>query len=432
MNTTYAILALVLVVVAIILGFKWNINIGATCLLFAYVLGVFVMGISPRDLIAEFPVNMVFTLSAVTFFYGFAAKNGTMQWLAQSFTYASRNHPVISPFVVFVSTMLLGMISGPDAAEVFMGPILFGVAIEMGLSLQYTVLLICCSASAGGLFLYGQGGAVIHGIIEGLGVEYNTGILYSWIICGMEMLCFFIFFLIVYLVFRVYKVEKYAYEPPKPLTREQKLTLLLIGLEFLYVLLPTLLKFFINSSFLEAWNAKINIGFVCAGFATIAAILKLGDGKNVVKTFVPWSTIFMLSGVTILMAVAKEAGMVEMLAEVVMTINNKHIIFFVLGLFAAIMSSFSGATTVVCPMLFPVAMAIYEPMGMSSPAMLLADIAVCAMVTGSMSPFSTGGALALSTAGPDIQDTVFKKMVINFIIGVPAAAVMFLIISFFV
>ena len=140
----------------------------------------------------------------------------------------------------------------------------------------------------------------------------------------------------------------------------------------------------------------------------------------------------MLSGVTILMAVAKEAGMVEMLAEVVMTINNKHLIFFILGLFAAIMSSFSGATTVVCPMLFPVAMAIYEPLGLSSPAMLLADIAVCAMVTGSMSPFSTGGALALSTAGPDIQDTVFKKMVINFVIGVPAAAVMFLIISFFV
>lgn len=430
--STYAILALVLVIVAIVMGFKWNINIGATCLLFAYIVGTFIMGIAPRTLIGYFPTNMIFTLSTVTFFYGFAAKNGTMQWLAQTVTYASRNHPILSPFVVFLATAVLGMISGPDAAMIFMGPILFGVAVEMGISLQYAALWICCSTSAGGLFLYGQGGAVINGIIDGLGVEAETGIAYSWAICGMEFLCFFIMYTIFFFVFKIYKMGKYSYDPPKALTRDQKLTLLLIVLEFAYVLIPTILKLFVTNAFITAWSSKINIGFICAGFGTIAAILKLGDAKSVVKTFIPWTTIFMLTGVTILMGVAREAGMVELLANLVLALNNKHLIFFALGLISAIMSMFSGATTVVCPMLFPVAMAIYEPLGMSSPVMLLACIAVCAMSTGSMSPFSTGGALVLSVAGPEISDTVFKKMITNFVIAAPSFAVMFLIISFLV
>ena len=430
--STYAILSLVLVIVAIILGWKWNINIGATALMFAYIVGTFMMGIKPSVLRGYFPVNMVFTLSTVTFFYGFAAQNGTMTWLAQKVTHASAKHPIASPIVVFFAELVLGMISGPDSAVVFMGPILYGVAREMGLSLTYTTVLIASGCSAGGLFLYGQGGAVIAGIMEGLGLAEDVITSYGWVICLAEIVVFFIIFMGAYFIFKVYKVKEYNYKEPEPLNRQQKLTLTLIFIEMLYIFVPLLLNIFLKNDALKAWTGKFNIAFICASFGVIASILKCGDGKRIVKTFIPWSTIFMLIGVTILMGVATEAGMVDLLAGLLASLNNKHVIFLVLGLIAAIMSCFSGATTVVCPMLFPVALELYPKIGLKSPVMLLACIAVCAMTTGSTSPFSTGGALVISTPGADLQDEVFKKMIKIFVISVPVAAFLFFLASFLV
>ena len=54
-------LAIVIAIaVAIILGYKTGINTGLFCIFFAYVIGCFVMGLRPGQVISFWPINSIF------------------------------------------------------------------------------------------------------------------------------------------------------------------------------------------------------------------------------------------------------------------------------------------------------------------------------------------------------------------------------------
>ena len=67
------------IALAVFLGYKTKINTGFFCIVFAYVIGCFVMGLKPKALIGYWPTNTMFVILAVSLFYNVAAANGTLE-----------------------------------------------------------------------------------------------------------------------------------------------------------------------------------------------------------------------------------------------------------------------------------------------------------------------------------------------------------------
>ena len=102
---------------------------------------------------------------------------------------------------------------------------------------------------------------------------------------------------------------------------------------------------------------------------------------------------FMVIGVTCLMGVAAEGGVLKVIAGAMAEGMSPRLIPAVLSFIGGFMSFFSGGMTVVSPMLLPMVEPLWRATQLS-PITLAGAICFGANTTG-MSPFSTGGAICL-------------------------------------
>ena len=72
------------IAIAIFLGAKTKINTGLFCMVFAYIIGCFVMGLKPKEIISFWPTSTMFVILSVSLFYNIAAVNGTLEKMSGS------------------------------------------------------------------------------------------------------------------------------------------------------------------------------------------------------------------------------------------------------------------------------------------------------------------------------------------------------------
>ena len=129
-------------------------------------------------------------------------------------------------------------------------------------------------------------------------------------------------------------------------------------------------------------------------FAAICSVfLKLGDEKEVVRR-IPMNTLILIAGMSMLLGVAKDAGMTDAIAGIMSNSIPRARVPAALVGFAAFLSFFSSGTGVVCPLLYPMVEGLAANLGLN-PVMLFSCIFIGAM-SSSVSPFSTGGAMTIA------------------------------------
>ena len=74
-----SIIIILSIALAIFLGYRTKINTGLFCIVFAYIIGCFVMGLKPKQIIGFWPTSTMFVILSVSLFYKFAAINGTLE-----------------------------------------------------------------------------------------------------------------------------------------------------------------------------------------------------------------------------------------------------------------------------------------------------------------------------------------------------------------
>ena len=74
-----SIIIILSIALAIFLGYRTKINTGLFCIVFAYIIGCFVMGLKPKQIIGFWPTSTMFVILSVSLFYNFAAINGTLR-----------------------------------------------------------------------------------------------------------------------------------------------------------------------------------------------------------------------------------------------------------------------------------------------------------------------------------------------------------------
>lgn len=97
------------IALAIFLGYKTKINTGLFCIVFAYIIGCFVMGLKPKQVIAYWPTNTMFVILSVSLFYNFAAINGTLEKMSGSLLYMCRKFPGLLPYALLAVAVILSV-----------------------------------------------------------------------------------------------------------------------------------------------------------------------------------------------------------------------------------------------------------------------------------------------------------------------------------
>ena len=76
-------LIILAIFVAVIIGYKTGFNTGFFAIVFAYLIGGFVMGMTPKDIIGGWPVSTIFVLQ-LCFIQWDTGKNGSLSALCIS------------------------------------------------------------------------------------------------------------------------------------------------------------------------------------------------------------------------------------------------------------------------------------------------------------------------------------------------------------
>jgi hypothetical protein len=288
---TYALLTAAAIVFCIFLEWKWHINMGLSAAVIAFLIGCFGLGLSPGDLKNMLPIKIIFPITAITTFYGFALDNGTLLKVVQHVIYRFRSRPGAIPVMLFCLCVLLG-IAGMDAGSItaIMAPIAMSIAAlgdQPVLPYAVTTLL---AAAVGSNYMFATGGAIMRGLIEET-VFSESAFGISLSIFLYNLLCYAVLFLITIFLFRN-RGERPDVAKPEPLERRQKINLIMIGLFVVAVALPSILSEVTGSNVLKALAKKADVGFIALVFALAATLFRLGDINTIIKTRVPVENTF--------------------------------------------------------------------------------------------------------------------------------------------
>lgn len=385
-------MVLVAVAVSIIYGYKTQKNIAPPAVTFAFLIGCGVLQLKPKEILSFLPVSILFNVLAITFFFGFAIENGTLAAVTGKILYAMRNHPKWMMPAMCLISFLIAMSGAGIATAAFMAPIAFSLSkkIEAHPVAAYTA--VAAGTVAGSNFMYSGGGIVVLNLVkESPYTELAFPVtVFSFLLTTAICL---IFFFVIYIVFRNGKCVGQVYERPEVLSSVQKKTLALLLIVVLVIIIPNFVGELTGNSAIRSLAGRLDVGFVMMIGGCVASVLNLADDRQVLRFQVPWTTLVMLGGVSMLIGVGKEAGLVELLAGLISGHLPKILIAPVLSLSAGLMSVFSSAISVVLPTLYPLVPELTKDTGVSA-QLMYSVIFVSATITG-ISPLSTTGSMIL-------------------------------------
>ena len=411
------ILIVAAIVLAVFLGYKTKINTGFFCIVFAYLIGCFAVGLKTKDVIGMWPTSTMFVIISVSLFYNFAALNGTLEKLSGSLLYACRKFPGMLPFALFFVAVILSVMGAAYFTVLaFLAPITMAICEESKMDKLTGAVAINCGALAGGNFPTAALGVIFRGLMdtayEGAGLPALADTF------GPEMKVFglaIVFSLILIAIFRFgFKSNReigkgVTFKKPEAYDPKQKTTLRLMLIMMAVVLIFPLLKLlFPNVGFIKTVAGKIDVGLVAFIFTVIALLLKLAPQKDIIAK-VPWNTILMIAGAGMLIGVAVKAGTIEAVSHWIGNNVPTFLVPIAFSFIGAFMSFFSSTTGVVCPALFPLIPGIAVATGLN-PITLFACTILGAQ-SSAISPFSSGGSLILGSYGNDEErNKLFNRL----------------------
>ena len=311
-GTTLSILIIASIALAVFLGYKTGINTGLFCMVFAYAIGCFVMGLTPKNIISYWPTSTMFVILAVSLFYNVAAANGTLEKLSRTLLYACRSFPSMLPYALFFVAVILSVMGAAYFTVLaFLAPITMLICEESRMDKLTGAMAINCGALAGGNFPTAALGVIFRGLMD---EAYASTPDLASIDSFSSTLTMFALAIVVSLI--LITIMRFAvpanrtigkgvqFTKPDSYNKVQKQTLSLIFIMMAVVLVFPLLKMLLpHVKFISTVAGKIDVGLVAIVFAVIALFLKLAPQKEIIAK-VPWNTILMIAGAGMLIAVA--------------------------------------------------------------------------------------------------------------------------------
>lgn len=385
----YGYLSLLAILLAVVIGFWRDLNVGILAMGLAFLLGSFGAGLTPIQIIAFWPTKLFVTLIGVSLLFSMARCNKTLDRVAAlSIAAAQGNGPLIPWIFFFLAAGFAAIGPGNIAVVAILSPIAMAVAAETRTPSILMAAMLIGGSNAGGMSPIAPTGIIgINLSQQYLNVDTSFT---TWAAMSLSAFvwCFLLYFY--YGGLRLQKRKTVRKENSVALNRENKLTL--FAMAFLIIVVAVF-----------HWD----LGLSAFLAASILLVFKAADEKSSIAG-IPWSALILVAGTGTLIEVSAQLGGIDLLTDLFKTFMTESTAVSLIGVISGLMTFFASASGVVMPTLIRTLPGLLSQFHfLSAPIMVASIVAGGHLVT--TGPFTTLGALALAALPPEQNRQKFLR-----------------------
>jgi di/tricarboxylate transporter len=383
--------------VVFVLGTVRPVNLGALALVAAFLIGSLVAHEKIPDILKGFPADLFVLLVGVTYLFGLAAANGTIQTVIDRVVRVVGDRPAFIPWLIFVFSAIPTTAGALGPASVAMlAPLSYELGDRYRLDSRMVALMVMHGVGFGNFSPLGGLAIIVREVAAKNGLVVSPIELFLGNAAYNLALAVAIFLVFGGMRKKALAANPEAAAPPaalgpkQPFRVDQVLTLLaIVGVG------------------VGALVYNLNIGFL-ALIAACALHLAFPRRAEGAEKRIVWSVVLLICGVVTLVAGLQRYGTIDLVGTSIAGLGAPLLTAFLLCLVAAVTSAFassSGLLGVLIPLAVP-----FLALGQVGATGMIVALAISATVVDA-TPFSSVGALIVASCTPeDRRQRVFRTM----------------------
>ncbi|MEV4615277.1 SLC13 family permease [Kitasatospora sp. NPDC049258] len=382
---------LVLVVVFVLAALR-GLNMGILALISAFLFGTVWLGHPAKEVLAGFPVDMFVVLVAVTFLFGIARTNGTVDWLVHAAVRAAGNRAAVVPWILFLlATALCATGAASPAAVAILAPIGITFAVRHRISPLYVGLMAVNGAAAGSFAPTAILGGIVNSSLAANHLKVGATALFAgtfavnaaaagitWLVFGRGRT-----------LATVADEDGAADQAPPAPGVEQVATLVAL------VLLVT-----------GTTVLGLDTGLFALTLAAALALVFRSTAQRATRE-IAWPVVLLVCGIVTYIALLQRLGVVDSLGSSIAAVGAPLLAALLICYVAGVVSAFAS-TTGILGALMPLAAPFLASGSIATTGTVVALASAAVVVDAS--PFSTNGALVVANAPEQLRSATYQGL----------------------
>lgn len=367
-------------------------NVGLLALVLAWAIGVLWAGMPLKEVTSGFPVDLFLTLTSVTLLFSQASVNGTLPRVAQKAVGLCRGRRGLVPIMFFLLAAVLGTFGpGNIATAGLLAPLAMGAALRMGISPFLMAIMVGNGANASSLSPLAPTGVIVSSLMQRIGVPGRE--METW---AMNLIAHALVAFAGYFAFGGLRLLREggrgeAESIDAGLERAHWWTLAVIAALVAAVVFG---------------RQQIGMAALCG--SVVLTLVRAADEEEAIRR-VPWGTILMVCGVTVLVSLLEKTNGIALFANAVTRIASPETAVPLVAGMTGLISAYSSTSSVVLPAFLPLVPSLSASLGVDA-----WNLATAVNIGGHMvdvSPLSTIGALCIaSLPSGDASRRLFNQL----------------------
>ena len=383
-----------------------GVHLGILMFIAACATGVALAGMPLREVVSGFPVGIMVLVAGVTYLFGIAQINGTVDRVIGALLKHTNGTPTAVPIVFFLLAAVASAMGSPQAGLVT-GPIGMPTARRAGVDPVLMAIAINSGISAGAFAPTSLFGIVTYRIAREAGIEVNQFTLLTVaVVANLVLLAAAIL-----LFGRGASARKTDLEPPAATlsgTREAEAVPALRIQPHQMATIACIVGLILSIIVCALMGIEPDVGVTALA---LGAVLVLTDPAIGTRAFarIDWSTAFVVGGIVTFVGVLQKLGTVDLMGRAALDVGTPVLAALIVCVVAALISAFASTTGVLAalvPMAVPLA-ASGEVAGWA----LITALGVSATLVDA-SPFSNTGATLIASA-EDVDRQRLRTMLLR-------------------
>ena len=443
------VLVSILALIALfVVGTVLPINMGALGFVAAWLVGMFSLGLTEREIVSGISGDLILTLVGVTYLFAIARNNGTVDLIVRAAVRAVGGRVALIPWVMFAVTAVLTAIGAASpAACAIIGPIALGFAGRYRINVLMMGMMVVHGAQAGGFSPISIYGVITNSVMAENNLPVDELAIFLSSLLFNLAIAIALFFalggrqLMSRRLGRDELDDTLADEssatttgtgatpsadgvaapaassgsddtadqsPASGGTATETRTDTTVARRRFVDQVVTLIAF--AAVAVVALVFERNIGFTAITAAVILTALFPKEQKGAIKQ-IAWPTVLLVAGVSCFAAILSEAGAPEAVGLWAAGLGSVLIGALVLCYVGGITSAFASSVALL-PIIVPISIPLIATGSVSAVA-VVAALAVSSTIV-DVSPFSTNGALMVANRPDTISEEKYYKQVLYY------------------
>ena len=360
------LLAITIFVAVFAIATLRNVHLGILMFPAACAVGIVLAGMPLREVVGGFPVSIMVLLAGVTYFFGIAQVNGTIDRVIGAVVTHAGARPVAMPFLFFALAGAIAAMGSPQAGLV-LAPVGMPIARRSGVDPVLMAIAINSGIAAGGYAPTSLFGIVSYRVAREAGIQFSP-----YTLLGVAVAANFVLLVAAVLMFGRAGRGQMAIEPDaiaKALPR---------GFAPHHVVTLVCMMCLVASVVACAVRGiEPDIGVFAFAFGAFLTLVYPSFGTPAFAR-IDWSTVFAVGGIVTFVGVLQKLGAVNLLAHAAMNVGTPLLTALVICMTAGLVSAFASTTGILAA-LVPLAVPLATSGGVSDWGLICA-MSVCAAI----------------------------------------------------